>query len=192
MGLQKAAKAREQSQGQPFGSPPVSDIKTDFVLEDTSLIQFDSSDASVGHGTLESIGKVVCYKIALSSSTQGNLKIYKDIQAGAYVQRLYGTLKAGEDYFVVMQDLDETQTLGKACRENSLPREPLAQLGLAYDLAKTMAWYHRAELLLKSVADHNIVLKQITLDRIAPFLTRLENARHVSIRTKDVPSAMVR
>ncbi|KAL7909983.1 hypothetical protein GGI35DRAFT_478863 [Trichoderma velutinum] len=93
------------------------------------------------------------------------LKIYKNIQAGAYVQRLFGTVKLSENYYVVMQDLEDGKTLASACRDGGLPDTPLARL------------------LLKSVSDHTIVLQELSSGRLAPFLTKLQNARHILEQT---------
>lgn len=157
----------------------MSTIETDFVLKDDSTLKFDDPDTSIGRGSIKDVGRVVCYKIVLSSSTPENLKIYRNIQAGAFVQRFYGTLKANDNYYVVMEELDEDNTLRKACHTGSLPKSLLERVDLAYNVAKTMAWYHRAQLLLKSVSDNTVVLKQMRSGNIIPFLTRLENARHV-------------
>jgi hypothetical protein len=61
-----------------------------------------------------------------------------------------------------MEALDDQNTLGQACRDRTLPETLLERIDLAYDLAKTMAWYHQAELLLKSVSDDIIVLTKIS------------------------------
>ena len=88
-------------------------------------------------------------------------------------------MKLQDGFYVVMQDLDDNKTLAAACEDGSLPDTPLTRISLAYDLAKTMAWYHHAQLLLKSVSDHNVVLQELSSGRLAPFLTNLQNARHV-------------
>jgi hypothetical protein len=116
----------------------------------------------------------------LSTSSQASLEIYQKIQTGAFVQRYYGIAQRESNLYAIMEYLDEEETLARTCLDNSLPAAILERVQLAYDLSKTMAWYHRAEMLLKSVSDHTIVLKKLPSGRLCPILTRLENARHVS------------
>lgn len=177
--LQKSTQLIEKKRAEKFSSASILGLKTDFEPKDFVSSSFKSDDASIKRGTIDGVGKVICYKIALTSSMPEFLMIYKNIQSGAYVQRLYGTVKLQDDYYVVMQDLDDNQTLAAACQDGGLPDTPLSRISLAYDLAKTMAWYHHAQLLLKSVSDHTVVLQQLNSGRLAPFLTKLQNARHV-------------
>jgi hypothetical protein len=175
--IQQAVHARELG---GKASPFVIQTQADLVLTDTSVIKFETLDHSVGRGKLPEVGSVVCYKIVLSASTQENLRTYMNIQTGAFVQRLYGTLEVEGNIYAVMEDLDDSQTLNEACKNKTLPTALSTRLDLAYNIAKTMAWYHRAELLLKSVTDHTVTLKELPSGRIVPFLTRLENVRQVS------------
>lgn len=78
------------------------------------------------------------------------------------------------------------KTLGQACRDRTLPEGLLERIGLAYDLAKTTAWYHRAEILLRSVSDDTIIPKKISSGNMVPFLTRLKNARHILEQTTSI------
>lgn len=181
--LQKSARLVEKSRAQQISSLPVMGPEMDFDPKNFASFSSGLQDASSKRGILDGIGKVVCYKIELTSAKPEFLKIYKNIQAGAYVQRFYGTVKLEEGYYVVMQDLDDNKTLAAACQDESLPDAPLARISLAYDVAKTMAWYHHADLKLKSVSDHTVVLQKLSSGRLTPFLTKLENARHV--RTAD-------
>jgi hypothetical protein len=152
----------------------------DFSLNSFSNIVFDPS-AAIGRGHLnEVVGEVVCYQIPVENFTKKNLDIYRSIQTGAYVQRLYGTLETNNRYYAVMQDLEGGTTLAQACQENTLPQTMLERASLAYDVAKTVAWYHQAELLLRSITDTTVILKTLPTGKVCPFLTRLHNSRHVS------------
>lgn len=153
--------------------------RCDFILDDSCDIKFDYG-ASNGRGCINGVGAVVCYQIPTLSFTQKNLEVYRNIQAGAYVQRLYGTLEVNSRYYAVMEDLEGGTTLARACHGGALPRTMLERIGLAYDLAKTMAWYHKAELLLRSITDTTVILRELSSGKICPFLTRLHNSRHVS------------
>lgn len=178
--LQASAKLVEKGNAGQLSSAPVIELQTEFEEKDFVSFLSESQDGMSKRGTINNIGQVVCYKIELTRSMPDFLKIYKNIQAGAYVQRLFGTVKLKENYYVVMQDLEDGQTLAAACRDGSLPSDPLSRVSLAYDVAKTMAWYHNAQLMLKSVSDDTIVLQELSSGRLAPFLIRLQNARHVS------------
>ncbi|PKK52662.1 hypothetical protein CI102_5206 [Trichoderma harzianum] len=180
--LQASAKLIEGGKVDCLSSAPIVELHTEFQAKDFTF-SFESHDGLLKRGTVNSASQTVCYKIELTRSMPEFLKIYKNIQAGAYVQRLFGTVKLGENYYVVMQDLEDGKTLASACRDNGLPDTPLARVSLAYDIAKTMAWYHNAQLLLKSVSDHTIVLQELSSGRLAPFLTKLQNARHILEQT---------
>lgn len=80
-----------------------------------------------------------------------------------------------------MESLDEHETLAHAIDNNTLPSSSLERLQLAHDLAKSMAWYHRAEMKLKSHSDDTIILKTLPSGKLCAVMTRLEGARHVSI-----------
>ncbi|KAL7962116.1 kinase-like domain-containing protein [Trichoderma compactum] len=176
--LQASAKLVEDGTTDWLSSAPIVELHTEFQEEDFTF-SFESQDGLFKRGAVNNVGQVVCYKIELTRSMPEFLKMYTHIQAGAYVQRLLGTVKINENYHVVMQDLEDGKTLASACRDGGLPNTPLARVSLAYDVAKTMAWYHNARLLLKSVSDHTIVLQELSSGRIAPFLTKFQNARYI-------------
>lgn len=160
--------------------------RCDFSLNSNSNIVFDSS-ATIGRGHINGVvGAVVCYQIPVESFTQKNLDIYRNIQAGAYVQRLYGTLETNNRYYAVMEDLEGGMTLAQACQENTLPQTLLERASLAYDLAKTVVWYHQAELLLRSITDTTVILKTLPSGKVCPFLTRLHNSRHIATVTSGI------
>jgi len=97
------------------------------------------------------------------------------------VQRLFGLTRAHENVYAVMESVDEHETLAHAISNNTLPSSALERLQLAHDVAKSMAWYHRAEMKLKSHSDDTIVLKTLPSERRCAVMTRLGGARHVSI-----------
>jgi hypothetical protein len=163
-----------------LGSSAITTRDGNLPLNSDVNITFESEDESIGRGYIEGIGNVVCYQMQLSTSSRASLEIYEKIQAGAFVQRYYGIVQRESKLYAIMEHLDENQTLARACLGNSLPKTTLERVQLAYDLSKTMAWYHRAEILLKSVSDHTIILKGLPSGRLCPVMTRLENARHVS------------
>jgi hypothetical protein len=97
------------------------------------------------------------------------------------VQHIFGITRTHENVYAVMESIDEHETLGHGISSNALPSSTLERLQLAHDVAKSMAWYHRAEMKLKSHSDDTIVLKTLSSGRRCAVMTRLEGARHVSI-----------
>ena len=82
--------------------------------------------------------------------------------------------------YAVMEDCRDEITLNKACREGLLPDSLLDRVELATSLAKSVAWFHRADVVLKSINDNTVVLKRLPSGKIYPFLTNLEKLRTVS------------
>jgi len=155
---------------------------------DTSLqihgdldIAFEGKQYKIGMATHTQFGSVICYRIEATTFTQSALKLYSEVQYGSYVQRLFGLTRAHDCVYAVMESLDEHKTLAHAIDNSTLPSSSLERLQLAHDLAKSMAWYHRAEMKLKSHSDDTIILKMLRSRKRCAVMTCLEGARHASI-----------
>jgi hypothetical protein len=144
-------------------------------------IIFEGNKNKTGKAMHPQFGSVVCYKIEPTTFTQTALKLYREVQYGAFVQRLFGLTRVHKNVYAVMESVDEHETLAHAISSNTLPSSALERLQLAHDVAKSMAWYHRAEMKLKSHSDDTVVLKTLPSRRRCAVMTRLEGARHVSI-----------
>ncbi|PNP60526.1 hypothetical protein THARTR1_00550 [Trichoderma harzianum] len=179
--LQASVKLVQGGKPDCFSSASVVELLPEFQEKDFTFA-LESKDGLIKRGTVNGGCRIVCYKFELTGSMPELLKIYNSIQAGAYVQRLFGTVKLNEKYYVVMQDLEGGKTLASACKDGSLPDTPLARVSLAYDIVKTMAWYHNVQLLLKPISDHTIALKKLSSGRLAPFLTKLQNSTYCDVR----------
>jgi hypothetical protein len=179
--LQQKLKERDSRLQQRLGSSSLSKVQPDFVLGEGLTVAFDSKEPYNGRGSLKGVGNIICYPILPSITAKENLDIYLGLQEGAYVQRFYGTLKADERYYAVMEDFEGEITLNQACREHLLPASLLERADLAADLAKSVAWFHRADVVLKSISDRTVMLKKMPSGKIYPFLTNLENLRTVSL-----------
>jgi hypothetical protein len=162
-------------------------IKCDFEWGDKSIkinlqeeLDVVGRKTLVGRGTIEGVGKVVCNKIEQSQYTFGYLEVYKNIQYITGVQMYFGTLEVDNEIYAVMEDLDNEITLHDICGESSASLTPLEKIGVAYDLCKTVAMFHRAEICLKSLSDNTVVLKKVKDDKFYPILTGLERSRLVS------------
>lgn len=143
-------------------------------------IVFELDDDTVGRSHIEGLGSVMCFEMQLTTSSLVSLEIYQNIQAGSFVERFLGIAKSGGKVYALMEHLGEEESLARACQHKSLPRNILERVQLAYDLSKTMAWFRRAEMLLKSVSDYTVIMKRLPSGRLCPFLSRLEHSRHVS------------
>ncbi|KAN0070870.1 hypothetical protein V8E54_011035 [Elaphomyces granulatus] len=180
--LNQAERARRES---PFTLMPAVIPDGNLPLYDDINISFESEDHTIGRSHIEGLGAVVCFQMQPSTSLP-SLDIYRKLQTGSFVQRFYGIAKRENKSYAIMECLDGEESLARACQDKSLPETILKRVQLAYDLSKTMAWYHRAEMLLKSVSDHTIILKKLPSGRLCPILTRLENARHFLERTSGI------
>ncbi|KAF8854351.1 hypothetical protein BDZ45DRAFT_676994 [Acephala macrosclerotiorum] len=175
--LQKNMEERDRREHQ-LSSATLSRIQPDFYLDHTFRLTFDANEPFYGKGTLENVGPIICYPIQPSKVAKENLDIYCDLQEGAYVQRFHGTLSANKTYYAVMEDLTGEMTLNQACLKDLTQSSLLERARLASDLAKSMAWFHKADLLLKSVTDQTVVLKRLPSGKLCPVLTNLENLRN--------------
>lgn len=78
--------------------------------------------------------------------------------------------------YAILEDLDGCDTLAEACKGNRLSY--LDRLSIACKVAKTVAFYHAAGLVLKSIADHTIVLKRLETTNV-PYSVGVQNIREV-------------
>jgi len=143
-------------------------------------IRWHDDTKRTGYFELEHVGRLVCHQIEPSFSLKNSLDIYRDIQYGAYVQRYFGIARVGNEFYVVMEGLNEDETLAEACLEHALPPEIPKRVNVAYNIAKTMAWCHKANLLLKSLSDRHVAMHKDSTGNVIPYLVRMESVRHVS------------
>jgi hypothetical protein len=146
---------------------------------DEDEVIWEGPNHESGTFTISGRDKYICYRLTDSISGKKNLEIYRDIQYGAYVQRYYGIAKIKTDYYAVMEALVEGQNLYTMCSQQSMPHTLQSRLKIAYNIAKTMAWYHRADLLLKSLQDYSVVLQASSNGEFVPYITHVETIRHV-------------
>lgn len=164
----------------------------DFALGDDLKVDFPAGNASPGQGRLKEVGPVICYPILDSPSAKANLDVYRNIQEGAFVQRFYGTLRAPQGLFAVMEDLQHVETLNYMLQGDYLATPLATRMKVASDLAKTVAWYHKAQLLLKSISDATVAWKTGPSGVEHPIFTKLENVRNVSIHKTPIAPRTVR
>jgi len=71
-------------------------------------------------------------------------------------------------------------TLSQAISEGTITKMSYAErLGLAYELAKSVAWLHKAEIVLRPITDQQIYLSRNEDGIWSPIITGLERAREV-------------
>lgn len=175
--LGQAERARRES---PFALVSAVSPGDNFPHYGEIEIVFELDDNTVGRSHIEGLGSVMCFEMQLTTFSLASLEIYQKIQAGSFVERFLGIAKREGKLYAIMEYLGEEESLARACQYKSLPRNILERVQLAYDLSKTMAWFHRAEMLLKSVSDQTVIMKRLPSGRLCPILSRLENSRHVS------------
>lgn len=145
------------------------------------VVQFADGSESVGSANITGFGQVVCYALPRKLTSFLSREKYKRIQDGAFVQRYFGTVQQNDRLYAVMEDLRTENTLAQGCEAQTLPKGMIDRIQLAYDVARSMAWFHREQLLLKSTSDHTIILRTLPSGRSSAVLIRLENARDVSV-----------
>lgn len=185
--LQEALLEQRRRQAQPLGFSSLSQTDADFVLDGDLKVDFTAGSLSTGHGWLKDVGPVVYYSILDSPTAKANLDIYRSIQEGAFVQRFYGTLRAPQGLYAVMEDLQQVDTMNHRLQGDYNTTPVAVRMKIASDLAKTVAWYHKAQLLLKSISDSTVALKTSPSSVVHPILTKLENVRNVSIGLPSAP-----
>jgi hypothetical protein len=174
------------------GSGDTSNLVSDLEL-DESVLQWQDSGKTVGNIDASDTDKYVCYKIFVTASTKRNLDIYKDLQYSAYIQRYFGVAKIGDGWYAVMEALNTQNTLNNACLQKKLPTTLPQRLSLAYNVAKTMAWYHKADLCIKSVSDQTVVLQAAPSGGENAIIIHAEHIRHVRASRFEISHAnMVR
>jgi len=156
-------------------------LNPDFTMSSRFKITFDPNTGD-GKGEAEGIGAVVLKQIPQSGNILLYLNTYREIQAGAYVQKFFGTILVDNTLYAIMQDLSDGITLGQAIRSGSLAdASPVNRLRIACDIAKSVAWFHAAEMLLKSLTEDSVILHKAEDGTIYPVLVDLQASRKVSI-----------
>lgn len=107
-----------------------------------------------------------------------HVAIYSRLSANILVHQFYGIAKKFDRRWAVMQDLRDVQTLSAAITSKSLPEAVIGRLNIAYDIAKTIAYLHSVDIVVKRLSDQNIRLVQKE-NVYTPYLTHLERARLV-------------
>jgi hypothetical protein len=144
-------------------------------------ITFTDAGRNRGKSHITGVGDVVCYEIEPSKLSYATILVYQKLQSGAFIQRYYGIARSGDRLYVVMEDLDNFDTLADVYQDNSRSFSLEERLVLAQDLSRTIAWYHRGEVILKSISDGSIVLKKSPKGKYHCFLKDTEKARSVSV-----------
>lgn len=104
--------------------------------------------------------------------------IYAQISAQTLVHPFYGIAERFGRRWVVMKDLRRTQSLAAVIQDDKLPSSILERLAIAYEVAKTIAYLHSVDILVKRLSDKNVLLAKEN-GAYVPYLTQLERARLV-------------
>lgn len=178
--LQKANQESERLKKLPNMAIPTSQFSS--VYSDLT-ITFTDTEHNRGKSHIEGIGDVVCYEIEPSKLSYATIQVYQKLQSGAFIQHYHGISQNGNRLYAVMEDLDNFDTLADMYQDASRSFSLEERLVLAQDLSRTVAWYHRGEVILKSISDGSIVLKKSTKGGYRCFLKGTEKARSVCVST---------
>ncbi|KAH8753766.1 kinase-like domain-containing protein [Hyaloscypha sp. PMI_1271] len=172
--LRKANQESERLKKLPNMAIPTSQFPS--VYSDLT-ITFTDTEHNRGKSHIEGIGDVVCYEIEPSKLSYATIQVYQKLQSGAFIQHYHGISQNGNRLYAVMEDLDNFDTLADMYQDASRFFSLEERLVLAQDLSRTVAWYHRGEVILKSISDGSIVLKKSTKGGYRCFLKGTEKAR---------------
>ncbi|KAH8768244.1 kinase-like domain-containing protein [Diaporthe sp. PMI_573] len=144
---------------------------------------------SMGRGTIAQHGAVVCHRLESSPISLESLAMYPRLQERSYVQQLRGIAELNNQLYIVMQDCSSHKTLNELlCDKRGWPCDMAAKVEIAFCIAKTFAWYHRSDMILKSASDEYIYMEERTCETTVtesaektytPILTGLEHMRNL-------------
>lgn len=138
-----------------------------------------TAESGVTSCSIAGVGKVALRRLSQTHLTAIYLQTYRNIQAGAYVEKFYGVFEVKGAAFAVLQDLSAEPTLAQMCANGTLPTDFGDRLNLCCDISKSVAWFHRAEIQVKSLSDTDIVMSSSNESSLRPILTGLESSRLV-------------
>jgi hypothetical protein len=161
-------------------------IKIDFSKDDQRL-NVEQNGESFLSGTLDNI-KVICQPINTTEMKYGKAAriayIYSMLAGNTLVHGYYGLVERNDHIWAVMDDLRDSKNIHSLVKGMALPTDPRVRLLIAYDLAKTIAYLHSVEILVKNLSDENVLLVQEEVEggtAWKPILTNLDQARLVSL-----------
>jgi len=154
-------------------------ISDDLKVQGLREVQINTNSGS-SSGTLDGAGKVVLRPLVQTNLTSVYLRTYRDIQAGAFVERFYGVFEVDDGPLAVLQDLTSEPTLAQMCASGKLPAALGDRLQLCCDISNSVAWFHMNEIQVKSLSDITVVMSSVPGPALHPILTKLESSRLVS------------
>jgi hypothetical protein len=109
------------------------------------------------------------------------VRIYKQISDIALVHRLYGvTEDESATKFAILEDLSKYDTVAKFIRippGGHVPTMP--RLQFAYELAATLSSLHESRVLVKTISDHSVYVKNQS-QSWTPIISDMDQAREVT------------
>jgi hypothetical protein len=154
------------------------------IQVDERIVQWADQQKRVGHYQNTNGDWRICYQFAEPKTAGKRLEIRNEIQFGAFIPRCFGVAEFDGKLYAVIEDLSPGTTLHQACEHHSLPASLIDRLRLAWNVAKSLAWIHKAELLLETMSDCSVVLREAKNGELLPYLNKVGILRHVSISLK--------
>jgi hypothetical protein len=155
-------------------------------------IAFTDAEQNRGKAHITGTGDVVYYTIEPSKLSYATIQVYQKLQSGAFIQRYHGIAQKGDRIYAVMEDLDNFDTLASIYQDETNSFSLEERLVLAQDLARTVAWYYRGEVILKSISDNSIVLKKSPKGTYRCLLKGTEKARSVRVNSSDISTCFAK
>lgn len=129
--------------------------------------------------------KIICMPIQDNLMRYGekglrHALIYERLSANTLVHPFYGIAKRFGRSWEVMKDMWDFSSLGSAINARTPPETILARLEIAQNIAKTVAYLHSVDVLVKRLSDTTVLLSVDSNGVVTPYLTNLEIARLVS------------
>ncbi|KAF5618386.1 isoform 4 of fibroblast growth factor receptor 1-A [Fusarium sp. NRRL 52700] len=163
------------------GSTP-SHSSTHITIEISSLDWQDS----IGRGKVTGYGDIECRKLETGLSSQRALNLYQDLQQGAHIQKIHGTVDINDQNYVIMQDCSLLTTLRSWRSDPSRVLTLKDRVLIAYDVAQSITWLHGGGLLVKYLTESSIRLRSDQTSRQHPVLTQLHYTRCLYEKTNSV------
>jgi hypothetical protein len=166
---------------------PAGELKVDFREGDSRLDVAKNADGTLA-GTLRG-EPVICLPVSTNQMESRigprHVMIYSKISADTLVHPFRGIAERERRPWAVMKDLRQAKSLALSL-QNAEFQEIKDKLVIAFELAKTVAYLHSVEILIKNLTDRDVLLTK-SEDRWKPILTNLEKARYVSQRNTFSP-----
>lgn len=162
---------------------PTAGLRVDFPKGDKRLqVEKDNENLLTGSLAISENIPVVCVPVNENEMRYGkgprHALIYSKLSSNTLVHHYFGISQRFDRLWAVMEDLRSCKSLAASIQASSFPNDWATRLGIAHDIAKTVAYLHSVNLLVKSLSDTSVLLS-LKNDVTIPILNNVEEAREV-------------